>query len=81
MSEKREEIEEKIIVSKRAVIDLGGSKAVTLPASWLKIQKWLGKDVTEMISVANDVVILVPPEKENQAREILKQFEDERKKK
>ncbi len=71
-------IEKGIIVTPpRKVIDLGGSKAVTLPMEWVKIQKWLGKEVSELVSVANEAVVLVPPEKAEKAKEILKKIEEE----
>jgi len=72
-----EEIEEGLIISRRKVLPVGGSKAVTLSKKWLDIQKWLGREVTELVSVANDAVVLVPPEKEEKAKRILKQIEKE----
>jgi len=77
MSEEREVIEKGIIISRRKVIDLGGSKAVTLPAKWLDIQRWLGKEVDEFVSVADNLILLVPPEKEKLAIRILKKLEEE----
>jgi hypothetical protein len=76
MSEEGKEIiEEGLIVSRRKVIPVGGSKGVTLPKTWLDIQKWLGKEVSELVSVADDMVILVPPEKEQLAKRIIREFE------
>jgi len=77
MSEEREVVEKGIIISKRKVIDLGGSKAVTLPAKWLDIQKWRGKEVDELVSVADDLVLLVPPEKKEKAIRLLRKLEEE----
>lgn len=71
-----EKIEAGIIISRaRKVINLGGSKAVTLPKEWVKIQKWLGRDVAELASVANEVVVLAPPEKVEKAKRILRMLE------
>jgi len=71
-----EKIEAGIIVSSpRKVIELGGSKAITLPKEWVKIQKWLGREVTELASVANEAVVLVPPDKIEKAKRILKELE------
>jgi len=70
-----EEIEKGTIKSKRQVFELGGSKAVTLDKRWLMIQKWLGKEVTELVSIANNVVVLVPPEKADLAHEVLREIE------
>ena len=74
-----ERIGKGIITSKRRVINLGGSKAVTLPRTWLAIQKWLGKEVTELISLANEAIVLVPLGQEEKARKILMEFEKHRK--
>lgn len=71
-----EKIEAGVIVSSpRKVIELGGSKAITLPKEWVKIQKWLGREVTELASVANEAVVLVPPDKIEKAKRILKELE------
>lgn len=71
-------IEKGIITSgPRKVIRVGGSKAVTLDPKWLDIQKWLGEEVTELVSIANSVVVLVPPEKAERAKEILRRIEKE----
>jgi len=72
-----EKIEEGLIISRRRVVPIGGSKGVTLSKKWLDIQKWLGREVTELVSVANDAIVLVPPEKEEKAKRILKMLEDE----
>jgi hypothetical protein len=72
-----ERVEKGIIVSRRKVIPVGSSKAVTLSKRWLDIQKWLGREVTELVSVANDAIVLVPPEKEEKAKRILKMLEEE----
>lgn len=56
---------------------MGGSKGVTLPKKWVDIQKWLGKEVSELVSVANEAIVLVPPEKEKEAEQILRRIEKE----
>jgi hypothetical protein len=75
-----EVIEKGIIVSQRKVIDLGDSKAVTLPSKWVEFRKWLGEEVTELISIADDMILLVPPEKKDKALKLLKKLEKEMKK-
>ena len=70
-------VEHGIITSKRKILTVGGSKCVSLSAKWLDIQRWLGKDVSEVVSVANSVVVLAPPEKEEHAKRVLKMFEHE----
>lgn len=74
-----EEIEKGIIVSgPRKVIKVGNSHAITLDAQWLKIQRWLGKAVNELISISNSVIVLVPPDKVEKGKEILRHIEEER---
>jgi len=75
MGEKSEKIEEGLIISRRRVVPIGGSKGVTLSKKWLDIQKWLGREVTELVSIANEAIVLVPPEKEEKAKKILKMLE------
>ena len=58
-------------------MEIGGSKAITLPRKWVDIQKWLGKEVTELVSLANDAVVLVSPGQEEKALKILRQIEKE----
>jgi len=70
-------VDEGTITSRRKVVDVGDSKAVTLPRRWLEFQRWLGKEVSEVMLVANSVVVLVPPGKEEDARRILKELEKE----
>jgi len=74
-----DKVEKGIITSTRRVLEIGGSKAITLPKKWVDIQKWLGKEVTELVSLANDVIILVAPDQAEKAKEILKQIEEGRK--
>ena len=64
-----------VITSPRKIFDLGGSKAIILPMAWFKIQRWLGKEVSELVSVANEAVVLVPPEKAAKAKRILQELE------
>ena len=71
-----EKVEKGIITSTRRVLDIGGSKAVTLPRKWVDIQKWLGKEVTELVSLANDCIILVAPDQVERATWILKQIKE-----
>jgi len=74
----KERIEKGIIVSPpRKILKIGGSKAITLPKEWLDIQRWLGKEVSELASVGNEVVVLVPPDKIDKALKILKKMEEE----
>jgi len=70
-------VEKGIITSTRKVFEIGGSKAITLSHKWVDIQKWLGKEVTELVSLSNSVIVLVPPGQEKKALEILKQIEKE----
>lgn len=71
-----EKIEKGIITSRRKVFEIGNSKAVTLSKKWLDIQTWLGKEVTELISVGSEVMVLAPPDKEEKAREVLRKIEE-----
>jgi len=71
-----EVIEKGIIISKRRVLTIGGSKAVTLPKRWLDIQKWLGREITELVLIGNEAVVLVPPEKKDLALRILRKIEE-----
>lgn len=73
------QIEKGIIISKRRILEIGGSKAVTLPRKWVDIQKWLGKEVSELVSLANEAIILVPPGQEEKAKQILVELEKQRK--
>ena len=70
-----ERIEEGISESTRSVINIGGSKGVTLPSGWLKIQRWLGKEVSELTVIGNDILVLGPPEKKEELKKLLKQYE------
>jgi len=79
-SDKKDKIEEGIITSTRKVIPIGDSKGVTLSKKWLDIQKWLGKDVKELVSVADSIVILVPPGEEEKAKKFMRKYEKEIKK-
>jgi hypothetical protein len=71
-----EKIEKGIVVSRRKVFDLGNSKAITLSKRWLDIQTWLGKEVSELVSIGNEVIVLAPPEKEEYAKKILLKLEE-----
>jgi len=73
----KERIEEGIITSRRKVIHVGSSKAVTLPKLWLQFQRWLGREVSEVALVANDAIVIVPPDKEEKAKRILRELERE----
>ena len=66
---------EGMVISRRRVLPVGGSRAVTLSKKWLDIQKWLGKEVDEVISVANSIVILVDPEMKDEAISFLREWE------
>ena len=73
----KSKIEKGIVVSgPRKIIKYGCSKAVTLDPEWLKIQKWLGQEVTELVSIANSVVVLVPPEMKDRGLLILREIEE-----
>jgi len=69
-------VDGKIVVSKRRVITVGDSKAVTLPKIWLKLHEWLGKELTELMFVGSEIAILAPPGKEDLAKEVLMMIEN-----
>jgi len=71
----REKIIDGVIVAKRRLVELGGSKVVSLPKLWLKIQKWLGKEVVELVSIANEIILLVPPDKVDLGIKFLREWE------
>lgn len=79
MNEEKDVIEKGILISRRRVIELGGSKAVTLPSRWLDIQKWLGREFDELVSVADNLIVLAPPEERERAIELLKKAERSKK--
>jgi len=68
-----------VVISRRRVIPVGGSKAVTLSKKWLDIQKWLGKEVDELISVSNSIVLLVDPGKKDEAIRFIREWEKKQK--
>ena len=71
-----EAIEEGIIVSTRSVMPFGGSRAVTLSAKWLDIQKWLGKELKELVSISSpNMVVYVEPDKKDEAIAFLRAWE------
>ena len=70
-----ETVEEGFVISPRKVFQVGDSKAVTLSKKWLDIQKWLGIEVEEVVSVANSLIVLVSPERKDEAIEFLKAWE------
>jgi len=72
-----DEIEEGLISSKRKIIKVGDSKAVTIPKKWLDFHKYKGEEINEVSSLANDLVILVPEGKEEKAKKMLKQLEED----
>jgi len=64
-----------MITPPRKVINLGGSKAVTIPTEWLKFQKWQGRDIKEFSMICNDIIILIPFEsKIDEAIELLQEY-------
>lgn len=70
------EIEKGIMRTRRKVFTVGDSKAVTLPKKWLDVQKWLGNEISEVSSLAmGDMVVLVPPGKEERTEGILREIE------
>ena len=74
-------IEKGLVISRRRVLELNPStRAITLPAEWWKIQKWLGRELTEVCLVANQAIVVVPPDEEEKAKKILLQLEQELKK-
>lgn len=75
----KEKVEKGIVISRRKVFNLGGSKAVTLSKKWVDIQQWLGREVSELVSVGNEVIILASPEKERKAIEVLRRLEEKEK--
>ena len=59
MSEVR--IEKGLVISRRRVLELNPSTtAITIPAQWWKIQRWLGRELTEVCLVANQAIVVVP---------------------
>ena len=74
-----DEILNGLVISRRRVIPVGGSKAVTLSKKWLDIQKWLGKEVDELISVSNSIVLLVDPGKKDEAIRFIREWEKKQK--
>jgi hypothetical protein len=76
MNEEKEKVEKGIIISRRKVFELGGSKAVTLSRKWLDVQHWLGNEVTELVSIGNEMIVLAPPGKETKAVELLRKLEE-----
>lgn len=80
MSESKEEIEKGLIISTRRVLPIGSSKAITLSKKWLDIQKWLGREVDELVSVSNSMIILVDPDKRDEAVKFLRAWEKREKK-
>ena len=72
-----EEVQEGLIISRRKVLPIGGSKAVTLSKKWLDIQRWLGREVDELISVSNSIIILVDPEKKDEAVRFIRLWEEQ----
>lgn len=70
-----EEVEEGLITTKRKIIKVGDSKAVTLPKKWLDFHKYKGEEINEVSSLANDIVMVVPKGKEKKAKKILKEVE------
>jgi len=72
-----EKVEEGVISSKRKIIEVGDSKAVTLPKKWLDFHKYKGEEINEVSSLANDIVMVVPEGKEKKAKRILKRIEEE----
>lgn len=72
---RKQRIEKGIIVSTRSPFKVGDSMVVSLPKRWLDIQTWLGRDVSELALVANEAIVLVPPDKEEKARMILERLE------
>jgi len=73
----KEEVEKGIIRSSRRVIEVGDSKAVTLPKKWLDFHKYKGEEINEVSSLANDIVMVVPEGKEEKAEKILRKLEEE----
>ncbi|MEM4727467.1 MAG: hypothetical protein QXD04_04360 [Candidatus Bathyarchaeia archaeon] len=73
-----ERVEEGMVISRRRILPVGGSLGVTFSKRWLDIQRWLGREVKELVSIGDDVIILVRPEDEEVAVKLLRQFEMER---
>ena len=74
-------IEEGIVRSRRKVISFGDSKGITLSKKWLDIQKWLGKEVTELVSISNSIIVLTSPKEEEKALEFVKEYEKRKRRK
>jgi len=69
-------MERGIIVSRRRIITVGDSKAVTLPKTWIKIHEWFGEELTELVFIGKEIAVLVPPGKEDVAKEVLVMIEN-----
>jgi len=70
-----ETVEKGLIVTKRKVITVGKSKAVTLPKKWLEFQRWLGREITEVAVLGNDLVVIAPSDKVEKAKKVLEALE------
>jgi len=68
-------------VSRRKIINLTHSKAVTLPKPWITLMKFLGMDLPDELvaiaSVNHQIVIYAHPEKAETALELIKNLEGE----
>jgi antitoxin component of MazEF toxin-antitoxin module len=73
---KREKIEKNVIIAKKPLIKLGNSRAVTLPATWLKIQKYLGRDPLREVAVIGNSLLIITTENEVEiAKQLLTEYE------
>ena len=72
---KKDKIEGKLVISRRLVRDWGGSTGVTLSPLWLAFQKWLGKEITELTMLADDSILMVRPELEEEAKAFYRAWE------
>jgi len=62
----------------RKVLRIGNSYGVTLPSDWVKFMEWLRKrKLREVLCLVNNVVVIVPPDMEEEGRRLLSLLEGE----
>jgi hypothetical protein len=66
-----------IIAPRRKVQTIGVTNLVSLPREWVKIQKWLGREVSEVCLVANSAIVILPVGQVEKAKRILQKIEEE----
>jgi len=80
MGKATDTIQGKMIISKRKLTKIGNSLGITLSKKWLDHRKLSGKEVKEVLFLANDVILLLPTDlpKEivEEAKKMLKALEE-----